>query len=1186
MYDEYYQIPDDKEIDINLDLFSYKKEEKQKIKRHIISSITKYFNTSYVKLNNRNEIEEITFDKSKATINIPLAQLYGEQFVGAANYILYIIASPYICNIIINNLKSLPQEERLIQLLTLCNDDRFYNVYLLNKVCHNFNLNCSKNKTEYSFETEYSFDSNTKLNNPILKKLINVIKSSKLKMEYMFDENINGIDSYTIFTNRIPETLIMAIKSNQEFIQELEKIYNRLVIILQTVVNFLNKRPINLYEKNLLEIMEYLSPFYILYFKGGNSIIKIFEKFNNTCVGYDEKFKIPINNIISYGSDFDTNILISPYLNNKIYNEIHNIIELFIPQISQFIKFPKKFLEAYNNPNEEFMKIFEKLLINKKENFEEQYMNIILNSYEKFKDYLYKGSRIKASKFILNSRDKKILKMIPEKKKDFTVKTIVLEKNDSKIIKRNILTFPNSFRLSDSTKILPEPKNDYCLDCLQLNINKTIDEFTLFRFFIKFKFDDYLEYQNPTSRLISLNNWFNAEILDISIVKNIYINKFGKSFCEGIELWNNILDLYKEKCEDSIGIIQNLKNIYNVNLIQEPGKTEYKYLLYFCNGIHLQYNDLLVTISDNIKNKDTAKLDKRLIRFNTLCFVGINDITNKNLNYYYDYYYRLDLFKLDIPQKLKYFPESSKRGRFLADIIYQLYNSIFYKSVTIILDDGTNPTEDQKILLFYYKLLSLEDEFRKKYNEDSIELYKYTVTSFVAFCIDNFLQIEFINNNNSIKSGYYSNPFKVSYKFRDTEIKFYSKILIIPINLNLHYTKSQPIHSFNENTQNFLLEYIINLIYVIPNENASIKVYNTTRFFLIELAFTSFFSDKIITFLVDNNISLKIYMDYLLEIFSKKSKILTKIFYLYITNFNIVELATDLIRRIYISRGITIETSKVPINLNINTGSMKLIMDKTSIDPVVSYPKIHIPIISEIIIELKELEYKYFLKTIFLNLCNLTILTRYNLLDQLFIDKIKFNFRQILNQTFIEFLLSVDSESLPMQERFKEFLDLLLLDLKLNTFPTLINNYLNTRVIQKGYCTIEKGYYTYNRIGPPIYNILQEEYFVKLGIYKKDMYIYAKASEIIERFNLNLYEQNFNIFNDSKIVHGEILNYIFKKFTIFLNAGIEIITKINYYSLSPLIGGKKIKNKTKQIKNKTRNQKQKDRKLSRKNLKK
>ena len=575
---------------------TYTYEEKQNIKKFLTGEFTKY-------VNNLKQVGK----------EVPYLYDHTQACLGNFTIIMYWCAAPFICNIL---LKAFEKENALF--VALCADPLFYSYWI------------KGDKSSHFF--------NTFSNNPASLK---VHKNSVLNLlEVKSSEPVpEGTTVFNVLNRNLakltPEQKVEYEKITREII--IPK-YSDFIKEITTIRDFINIKTLETVDyKILTEIMERLKTIYVFYFKGGNSIRKIIDRFNETSSFEDIKIK-NINDVIPYGSDFDTNILINPYLPDNIVKEIKSVIDIFIPIISQFIKIPREFKDHLINPARETTY---KILHGTIEKNDEQ--QTLYNAA-----YMYNDLTLKYVKKETRDKSKRRLAIINTKPHFYiSPETEEIPNSDGAQIKKKSVVmscigtcgsmvqvstspeFPNILNNASQAVFHPymgETKKDYCFGCLQYSINDTIPKFKLHRFFLKFKLGERYEKFNAKHRILGVNSHYNAELIDISIVNPIYtLDVTGtKIHCELIDLWNNSTDIFKIQVLDYYKDLSSLQYIPKIGNIGDKKK-----MPIFINGLQMQINDLIETINDTVKEKNYTKLPKRIKRLRLLNYL-------KNLSPFYD----------------------------------------------------------------------------------------------------------------------------------------------------------------------------------------------------------------------------------------------------------------------------------------------------------------------------------------------------------------------------------------------------------------------------------------------------------------------------------------------------------------------------------------------------------------------
>lgn len=820
---------------------SYNKANKTSIKQHITSAITKFFNTLYYDEKSR------TYTHVKQPNTKPISYQYNENFIGVSNFIFYIINAPLICNELLNFFSVVSPDKKRLQALILLLDTRFQNIYVLGKKCHVFNSICSRSSdlsSKFTDESKNLFEQNEILKNIIKFENLNLT----LELDHLGSPTLSPYDILVPKINSIFSSL-----NNEEQI----KIFTVTDLVIAAIMNILKEiknateRLDTLSFVDFSAIMEWLSPFFIYYFKGGNSLHKIFERYNEQCIGEDEQFKIDITNVIPYGSDFDTNLLISPYLNNYIYNKISNIVEISISQISQFIQFPSDMLHKFENPTADLNNTIKDLLVGKKDSFEKKYMNILFNSYEIVSKYMFKNKYQKQERQTKKERENKEKHFITLRAE--TIQTnpnqlpipviTVYQASDSKRFWWNSFSKFNPATISDRY-INPTEMSD---GLLQLNINKSIEGFNLFRFFLKFQFNTYDKKSNPTARLTDLHKCFNNEVLDISVIKNRYVKKGDKYYGESVELWNNALDIFKDFVVAETNILRRLKDKYSHLRISpmlftiSNGVNNIEGFPYFCNGVRLQYEDLLVTIGDNVRNKKTEKLEKRIKRFKVISQVALFDLSKEYNKYYYEYFLNIELIKINTGFNDIY-KDNNDAGIIRANPpLYKFMNELFLQFKNSLIPKFRHDINEQ---VFYRSLLNITlDELR--HNNIFERMCFNILYQFCLFCRQ-FWVLGFDAGNQ--KNKYDGSTFY--YTIAGTTLSYTQIIDLVPISeirtfyKNIVYAGG-PVDMYTNNY--FNLTFLLISVFIKDNISLNINKYGHTLESYLRILFSELDKSKIIS---------------------------------------------------------------------------------------------------------------------------------------------------------------------------------------------------------------------------------------------------------------------------------------------------------------------------------------------------
>ena len=594
---------------------SFKTEESRLLKAHITGVLTKYVNI--LKVNDEDKGAPYMYD-------------YTQGVIGVSTIILYYCAAPFICKIILDDIST-----NIVACSALLDDPFFSNYWKYGRLkTHKLNDFASTaaspkpnspnspntvEKNAYSVQPESHYPVHMFTGIASFEEL-----HSKLVAANPLRHSSNGIRNTAVITN---------------FLNRMKYISD---IFWQ---NDFNEIPPDVF----MQCIEDLRTVYIFYFKGGNSIRQIVESFNKRV---HDTIKInDIDKTIPYGSDFDTNILINPYLPLKTFNKIQHVIEAFIPQISQYIKLPSQLKGKLTiDVKEELMR---EMLTNKNpddRNEQELQMHIALNVYEKLNKHYVTSTYVKDGQTIVTTKiedmerrlrtlkGKPIISISPDityignnPSKRTTVVLSCDSPNMPELCSNTISSvsyehypYPYGKMLGPLNKYISDPKNESCFGCLQYSINKTIAKFRLHRFFLKFQFGPLVQLSNGKHRLISETGFFNAEMFDISIVQPYYMLNNSKDAytCELLELWSNASDIYKIMVNDKYKVLKDLyKNVPGITRHMDDPR--YTAVPLFVNGIDIQIEDIATAISDTIVQGNVEKLPKRIKRLRLLNYLKV-----------------------------------------------------------------------------------------------------------------------------------------------------------------------------------------------------------------------------------------------------------------------------------------------------------------------------------------------------------------------------------------------------------------------------------------------------------------------------------------------------------------------------------------------------------------------------------
>jgi hypothetical protein len=569
---ELYNLPPGKPFTSHAKKFS--DEESRLLKAHINGALTKYINN--LKLVNN---------------SVPFMYDYMQSVIGVATLIFYYCAAPAICVELAGT--------TIEDFHYLCFDKIFRKRWLYSKqVKHLHNtFSTANNVNNYKNDSEYAETEKT--------------------LQFRLDKTTADL-SGKIFYDLLIGT---GARYTNEKGDILSPYHTNFINRISQIGTFLSSHTLSdcIVKNNseFIKCMEDLRTIYIFYYKGGNSIRTIIET-TNTYVHPDLQIN-DLDKLIPYGSDFDTNFLINPYLPNEKFNNIKQIIELFIPIISQFIIIPKEFYESLKNPKEDIF------TGDSDKSEQELQMKILSQHYMLNNEYIFDKYRTKVIESIEKEK-KRLFFMNPQisAMDDTIVRTKIntgYEVIQSSIIpKLNYVdhkedTFENLIR-----RHYPLVMRDTCNNSLQYSVNKSIPKFELYRYFLNFKLGERITKTTLKHRLINITGIFNAEMLDISIVMPVYIpDKDDKTVtCELLELWQHSGDIYKIAVFDKYRIINELKK-----KLPTFGKTVFVRIPVFVNSIDIQIEDLKQAVKDTLYEKKFEKVPKRIKRLRALQYTKL-----------------------------------------------------------------------------------------------------------------------------------------------------------------------------------------------------------------------------------------------------------------------------------------------------------------------------------------------------------------------------------------------------------------------------------------------------------------------------------------------------------------------------------------------------------------------------------
>jgi hypothetical protein len=589
---------------------SYTDEEYRLLKAFISGQLTKYVNNLKVDSD-----------------SVPFMYDQSQSIIGVATFIFYIFMSPYVIDILSEQFAANPTsfEELLF-------DKYFRNVWLYGGSTQHV-MNVSHGTKGSVAGT--GFDPSVFQTNSALKEAVESIYNLVIMPDHIdISEAPHGetsiVDFEQILKNRIERVhadMTAQISALGETWRDMmtyakQNFYTRMAEI-RSACMFEPGSKIN--KDGILSIMELMRTIFTFYFKGGNSIREISQRVNNLV---SDIYKVnTIDESIPYGSDFDTNFLINPYLPKATIEKIKVLIEVFIPQISQYIRLHPSFHKPLSEVKRE-------LFVGKegeKKDEQQLQMQIIIDSYRNLvMNYLPSNKKRKLERLHRPNFDGPVMKITPQVKKDGTIvrsqllycwdKTTTKQCSQSTHVKHSE-TFPSLSGLNCEIPV----NNDYCFGCLQYSINKTIPRFDLHRYFLKFNFHTIFQKTNAKNRLINVaDGAYNCELLDISIVNPVYVmDSQNKISCELVELWNNSNDIFKMEVYDKYNLGSTL--ITTPILGDRPfvEADYFEYFTVFVNGIKMQVDDLSLAVKDSVLQGKLDKVSKRIKRLRLLNYIQI-----------------------------------------------------------------------------------------------------------------------------------------------------------------------------------------------------------------------------------------------------------------------------------------------------------------------------------------------------------------------------------------------------------------------------------------------------------------------------------------------------------------------------------------------------------------------------------
>lgn len=673
----------------------YSDEESRLLKAHISGALTKYINN--LKLKNDD--------------TVPFMYYYMQSVIGVATLIFYFCAAPAICL----ELKSITLAEFHILLF----DPVFRRRWLHKKqITHTYNMFKSKNEANNTSTSIY--DTVTlppaRVENTHLTNNANFVDALK---------SINRTDINSVS----PEHIAMITPLYTEFLERIRIIGE--FIHLRTLTQCLDN------SNEFIACMEDLRTIYLFYYKGGNSIRTIIETTNK----YSPHMQIEnLNQLIPYGSDFDTNFLINPFLSLDRFEKIKTIIEIFIPQISQYIIVPKKF-------KEKLASLADDIFIGDSSEQELQ-MKILRHGFELNSQYLNEKNREK-SQTHFNRENERLFYISPqtsiEEGKGIVRTKISVPMEDKKTGRLTMSSFPNiEYKEGDVIRRhMIRSLKDRCFDSLQYSINKTIPKFELYRYFLTFKLGERITKTNLKHRLIDINGTFNAEMLDISIVSPRYTVDKDENYvsCELVELWLDSFDVFKIAVEDKYKLMSEMKK----QLPSFGESNDFTMFPVFVNSIDMQLKDLTLAVKDTLIEKKYEKVQKRINRLYALHYTKI-------ISPYYkkdpisDILYAKEIIQLQTPinkEFLAYIEKTDVTDANLLEHYRAFYEyhiaqteSEFYKTyrqyLKIVYDDGLEHDFTEFLAELIKLYLQTIDISRKTSSDTIVEFHEFLKGHFAS----------------------------------------------------------------------------------------------------------------------------------------------------------------------------------------------------------------------------------------------------------------------------------------------------------------------------------------------------------------------------------------------------------------------------------------------------------------------
>lgn len=346
--------------------------------------------------------------------------------------------------------------------------------------------------------------------------------------------------------------------------------------------------------------------FFVLHLKGGNAIRLLAMDFNDRVSGYSKMSMAQINALIPYGSDWDTNLLISPYLPSLLRTKIEHVLQLEIPRAM-------KYLTSQVTMDNYGMKFVEKT--DEKHGARTKLKAEVEGSFVAG-EYEIKQGRppIDVNNLVRPSTRHygiRVIRPALSQAGDMAYEKKVYKKENGNDLEK-LSVVPEEV----CSKDLPPGCEDFT-GSLQYSVNYTIPAFTLHRILYLFEFGDYTFRDRMIgSKLININQdevttlrrKFKSELIDVSIVNNVYSTPegFAESNCELVSLW--------------MGVSRLVTPTVDLPFIppETPESRSYTKLpMYVSSLVDIQH-DLITTLKESIARGDVGKVPKRLKRLNAV----------------------------------------------------------------------------------------------------------------------------------------------------------------------------------------------------------------------------------------------------------------------------------------------------------------------------------------------------------------------------------------------------------------------------------------------------------------------------------------------------------------------------------------------------------------------------------------